>query len=175
MVRLSLTAMPRRLTWLFANAAVLTAPVLTAAALAVGGAALAGRLILPGHGFIPAHGYASLTSATDVRAAAGAVMYLTLIALLSLGMAAAVRDSAAAIGLVLGVLYLFPLAASVISNPPLARHLQQIGPLPAGLDAQATIGVRGLPLTPWQGLGVVALWTVGALLLGALVLKFRDA
>ncbi len=61
------------------------------------------------------------------RAAAGAVLYLTLIALLSLGLAAAVRDSAAAIGLVLGVLYLFPVAAAVISNPPLARHLDQIG------------------------------------------------
>ena len=90
-------------------------------------------------------------------------MYLTLIALLSLGVAAAVRDSAAAIGLVLGLLYLFPLAAAVVSNPPLARHLQQIGPLTAGLDAQATTGLNNLPLTPWQGLGVVALWTAGAL------------
>ena len=175
MIKLSLTAMPQRLTWLFAKAAVLTAPVLTAAALAVAGAALAGRLILPRHGFTTAHGYASLTSGADFRAAAGAVLYLTLIALLSLGLAAAVRDPAAAIGLVLGVLYLFPLAADVVSNPPLTRHLDQIGPLPAGLDAQATIGVKGLPLTPWQGLGVVALWTAGALLLGALVLKFRDA
>jgi ABC-2 type transport system permease protein len=100
---------------------------------------------------------------------------LTLIALLSLGLAAAVRDPAAAIGLVLGVLYLFPLAASLVSSPALARHLDQIGPLPAGLDAQATIAVHGLPLTPWQGLGVVALWAAGALLLGALVLKIRDA
>jgi len=175
MIKLSLTAMPRRLTWLLAKATVLTAPVLTAAALAVAGAALAGRLILPGHGFTPAHGYASLTSATDVRAAASAVVYLTLIALLSLGIGAAVRDSAAAIGLVLGLLYLFPLAAAVISNPALARHLDQIGPLPAGLDAQATTGVHSLPLTPGQGLGVVALWTAGALLLGALVLKIRDA
>ena len=174
-IRLSLTAMPRRLTWFSAKAAVLTAPVLTASSLAVAGAALAGRLILPGHGFTPAHQYASLASATDLRAAVGAVLYLTLIALLSLGLAAAVRDSAAAIGLVLGVLYLFPLAADVISNPALTRHLDQIGPLPAGLDAQATIGVKGLPLTPWQGLGVVALWTAGALLLGALVLKSRDA
>ena len=65
MIKLSLTAMPRRLTWLFAKAAVLTAPVLAASALAVAGAALAGRLILPGHGFTPAHGYPSLTSATD--------------------------------------------------------------------------------------------------------------
>src|SRR5580692_7156820 len=175
MIKLSLTAMPRRLTWLFAKAAVLTAPVLAASALAVAGAVLAGRLILPGHGFTPAHGFASLTSATDFRAAAGAVLYLTLIALLSLGLAAAVRDSAAAIGLVLGVLYLFPIAAAVISNPPLARHLDQIGPLPAGQDALATTGLKDLPLTPWQGLGVVALWTAGAILLGALVLKYRDA
>jgi ABC-2 type transport system permease protein len=175
MVKLSLTAMPRRLTWLFAKSAVLTGPVLIASALAVAGSALAGRLILPGHGFTPAHGYASLTSATDYRAAGGAALYLTLIALLSLGIAAAVRDSAAAIGLVLGVLYLFPLAAAVISNVPISRHLQQIGALTAGLDAQATIGVKSLPLTPWQGLGVVALWAAGALLLGALVLKFRDA
>jgi ABC-2 type transport system permease protein len=175
MIKLSLSAMPRRLTWLFAKASVLTTPVLTASALAVGGAALTGRLILPGHGFTPPHGYPSLTSATDLRASVAAVLYLTLIALLSLGLAAAVRDSAAAIGLVLGVLYLFPLAADVISNPTLARHLDQIGPLPAGLDAQATIGVSGLPLTPWQGLGVVALWTAGALLLGILVLQRRDA
>jgi ABC-2 type transport system permease protein len=175
MIKLSLTAMPRRPTWFFAKAAVLTAPVLTASALAVAGAALAGRLILPGHGFTPAHGYPSLTSATDLRAAVGAVLYLTLIALLSLGLAAAVRDSAAAIGLVLGVLYLFPISVAVTSNPTLAWHLKQIGPLLAGLDAQATTGVNTLPLTPWQGLGVVALWAVGALLLGALALKFRDA
>ena len=180
MIKLSLTAMPGRLTWLFAKATVLTAPVLTApvltaSALAVAGAALAGRLILPGHGFTTAHGYASLAAATDLRAAAGAVLYLTLVALLSLGLAAAVRDSAAAIGLVLGVLYLFPIAAAVVSNPALARHLDQIGPLPAGLDAQATTGLNSLPLTPWQGLGVVALWTTGALLLGALVLKSQDA
>jgi ABC-type sugar transport system ATPase subunit len=56
-----------------------------------------------------------------------------------------------------------------------ARHLGQIGPLPAGLDAQATTGINSLPLTPWQGLGVIALWTAGALLLGALALRFRDA
>jgi ABC-2 type transport system permease protein len=175
MIKLSLAAMPRRLTWLFAKATVHTAQALAASAVAVAGAALTGRLILPGHGFTPAHGYASLTSATDFRAAAGTVLYLTLIGLLSLGVAAAVRDSAAAIGLVLGLLYLFPIAAAVISNPTLARRLDQIGPLPAGLDAQATIGVHSLPLTPWQGLGVVALWTAGALLPGALVLKFRDA
>jgi ABC-2 type transport system permease protein len=175
MIKLSLTAMPRRLTWFSAKAAVLTASVLTASVLALAGAALAGWLILPGHGFTPAHGYASLTSAADVRAAADAIVYLTLIALLSLGVAAAVRDSAPAIGLVLGLLYLFPVAAALVSSPALARQLDQIGPLPAGLDAQATIGMNTLPLTPAQGLGVVTLWTAAALLLGALSLTLRDA
>lgn len=175
MIKLSLTAMPRRLTWFFAKATVLTGPVLAASVLAVAGAALAGRLILPGHGFTAANGFASLTSATDLRAAVCAVLYLTLIALLSMGLAAVVRDPAVAIGVVLGVLYLFPLAVAVIPNAALDRHLQQIGPLPAGLDAQATTGLNTLPLTPWQGLGVVALWTVGALLLGTLALKLRDA
>ena len=75
----------------------------------------------------------------------------------------------------LGLLFLFPIVASVVSDATLARCLQQIGPLSAGLDVQATIGVKALPLTPWQGLGIVALWTAGALLLGALALKFRDA
>jgi ABC-2 type transport system permease protein len=175
MIKLSLIAVPRRLTWFFAKAAVLTVPVLIASALAVAGSALAGWLILPGHGFTPAHGYGSLITGTDIRAAAGAILYLTLIALLSLGIATAVRDSAVAIGLMLGLLYLFPIVASLVSDATLARHLQQIGPLSAGLDAQTTIGVKTLPLTPWQGLGVVALWTAGALLLGALALKSRDA
>ncbi|HEY3867507.1 MAG TPA: ABC transporter permease, partial [Actinocrinis sp.] len=89
MVKLSLTAIPRRLTWLLAKTAVLTAPMLVASTLAVAGSALAGLLILPGRGFTPAHGYASLTASADVRAAAGAVLYLTLIGLLSLGIAAA--------------------------------------------------------------------------------------
>jgi ABC-2 type transport system permease protein len=168
MITVSLTAVPRRLTWFFAKAAVLTGPVLAASVLAVAGSALAGWLILPGHGFTPAHGYGSLTSGADFRAATGAVLYLTLIALLSLGVAAAVRDSAVAIGLVLGLLYLFPIVASLVSNATIARHLEQIGPLSAGLDAQATIGVSTQSLTPWQGLGVVALWTAGTLLLGAI-------
>jgi len=175
MIRLSLTAVPQRLTLLFAKAAVLAVPMLIASLLAVAASAVIGWLILPGRGFTPGHGYASLTAGADLRAVVGAILYLTLIALLSLGVAAAVRDSAVAIGLVLGLLYLFPIIASLVSDATLARRLQQIGPLSAGLDVQATTGVNSLPLTPWQGLGVVALWTAGALLLGALALKFRDA
>ena len=45
----------------------------------------------------------------------------------------------------------------------------------AGLYVQATVGLDTLPLTPWQGLGITALWALGALALGAAVLRLRDA
>jgi ABC-2 type transport system permease protein len=45
----------------------------------------------------------------------------------------------------------------------------------AGLDIQATIGLRSLPLSPWAGLVVLAAWAAGALLIGGLLLRLRDA
>jgi len=177
MIRITLTAMPRRLTVLAAKAALIAGLVLAAGAAAVLASVLAGRLILSGHGFTPAHGYPplSLGHGPVLRAACGSVLYLALIALLSFGVATAVRESAVAIGFVLGLLYLFPVVTSVISNQHWQRHLEQIGPMTAGLDIQATANLRGLPLTPWEGLGVLALWAAGALTIGALAFRFRDA
>jgi ABC-2 type transport system permease protein len=177
MIRVTLTAMPRRLTVLAGKAAIVAAPVLAVGAVAVLASVLAGRLILPGHGFNPAHGYSplSLGSGPVLRAASGSILYLALIALLSLGIATAVRESAVAIGLVLGLLYLFPIVASVVGNQHWQRHLEQVAPMTSGLYIQSTVNLGVLPLTPWQGLGVLAAWAAGALTLGALVLRFRDA
>jgi ABC-2 type transport system permease protein len=144
-------------------------PVLITSALAV-----ADWLILPGRGFTPAHGYASVTSGTDIRGAAGAVLHPTLIALpasASPPRYPTPRQPSA-----------WCSACCTCSRSPQPRlrpddlrHLQQIGPLSAGLDVKATIAVNSLPLTPGQGLGVIALCTAGTLLLGALALKSRDA
>ncbi len=177
MIRLTLAAMPRRLTVLAAKAQVVTGCVIAASAVAVLGSFLAGRLILPGRGLSAANGYqlVSLANGPDLRAAVGGVLYLALIALLAVGITTAVRDSGVAIGLVLALLYLFPIVSSVIPDQTLARHLEQVAPLTAGQYIEATTGLRALPLTPWQGLGVLALWAAGALLLGAAVLRWRDA
>jgi ABC-2 type transport system permease protein len=177
MIRATFTAMPRRTTVLAAKAVILTGLVLAAGTVAVLGSLLAGRLILPGHGFTAAHGYPplSLGDGPVQRAAAGTALYLALIALLSLGVAAAVRDSAAAIGIVLGLLYLIPIIATVVGAPNWHRHLQQIAPMTAGLAIQATTGLRSLPISPWAGLGVLAAWAAAALLTGCLLLRLRDA
>ena len=177
MIRVTLTAMPRRLTVLAAKVAVVAGPVLAAGVVAVLGSVLAGRLTLPDHGFTAAHGYPSLSPASGpvLRAACGSALYLVLIALLSLGVAAAVRESAVAIGLVLGLLYLFPIVTDVVGNQHWHRHLEQVAPMTAGLYIQATVNLSQLPLTPWQGLGVLAAWAAGALAVGAVVLRCRDA
>jgi ABC-2 type transport system permease protein len=108
---------------------------LTAGVLAVLGSVLAGRLILAGRGFVPAYGPSdprtspsllSLAHGPVLRAAAGSVLYLALIGMLSLGTAAAVRDPAAAIGVVLGLLYLFPIATAAVSDPHWHRLLEQV-------------------------------------------------
>ncbi len=177
MISVTLAAMPRRPAVLAAKAAVVTGLVLVAGTIGVLASVLAGRLILPGHGFSPARGYAplSLFDGTVLRAAAGSVLYLALIALLSLGAATVIRESGFAIGAVLALLYMFPIIASVVTDPHWARHLQQLAPMTAGLDIQATTGLSSLPLSPWAGLGVLAAWAGGALLAGGLVLRLRDA
>ncbi len=177
MIRVTLAAMPRRSTVLAAKAVILTGLVLACGAVAVLACVLAGQIILSGHGIDPAHGYPSLSLGNGpvLRATIGSVVYLALIALLSLGTATAVRDSAAAIGIVLGLLYLFPIVGAVLGGSQLARHLQQIGPMTAGLAIQATTGLSSLPISPWAGLGVLAAWAAAALLAGGLLLRLRDA
>ncbi len=129
---------------LAAKATVTCAATLAAGAIAVLVSVLVGRLLLYRHGITPAHGFEALSlgSGPVLRAAIGSVLYLALIALLGTGMAAAVRDSAASIGIVLGLLYLFPIVTSLVSDQNAQRHLNQISPMTAGLYIQATTNLH---------------------------------
>ena len=174
MIRVTLAAMPRRLTVLAAKATVLSAVVLAAGIPAVLASLLAGRWMLPRQGSAPGYPPVSLTQEATLRAALGSVLYLGLIALFALGMGTALRDSASAIGVILGVLYLFPILAHTV-NAHWQRRLDQIAPMTAGLDIQSTTGLHDLPLSPWQGLAVLAGWATAAMIAGALLLRRRDA
>jgi ABC-2 type transport system permease protein len=177
MIRTTLAAVPRRATVLAAKAVVVTGLTLAAGAVAVLASLLAGRVLLTGHGFTPARGYPALTltSGPVLRAAGGSVLYLALIALLSLGIAMLVRDPAPAIGAVLGLLYLAPIIAVAIGRPGWHRDVERYAPMTAGLAIQATAGLRHLPISPWAGLGVLAAWAAAALVAGGLLLSLRDA
>ena len=178
MIRVTLSATPRRSVVLAAKATVLTVLVVAAGILAVAGSVLAGRLILPGHGFTADRGYPPLSLAQGplLRAAVGSVLYLALIALLSLGLAIIIRDSAAAIGVVLGLLYLPPVIAAVLgSNPQVQQAIDRWAPTNAGLTIQDTTNLHSLPISPWAGLGVLAIWAAAALLAAGLMFRLRDA
>ncbi len=177
MIRTTLTAMPRRSVALAAKAAVVSGVVLAAGIVSALGSVLAGRLILPGNGFTAARGFLplSLAEGPTLRATAGSVLYLALIALLSLGLATGLRDSGAAIAAVLGLLYIVPVIGDLILNPAWERRFQRYEPVNAGLAIQATRNIGKLPIGPWPGLGVLAVWAALALLAGGLLFRLRDA
>ncbi len=177
MIRVTLAAMPGRYAVLAAKALLVAAMVLVAGAVAVLGSVLAGHLILPDHGFTAARGFHPvwLSYGPALRAASGSVLYLALISLLSLGVAVIIRDSAVAIGTVLALLYLFPILLAFIGNAHWQHRLERWTPTIAGLTIQDTTGLHSLAITPWAGLGVLALWAAGALLAGGLAFRLRDA
>jgi ABC-2 type transport system permease protein len=166
LIRTTLAATPRRALVLAAKAVTVAAPVVVSAAIAVAGCLLVSRAWLTS---------ISPTAGPTLRACIGSVLYLALIALLSLGIAAVVRDPGAAIGTVLGLLYLFPLLAHIVTDVHWQRRLEQIAPGNAGLAIQTTVGLDRLPIGPWSGLGVLSAWAAGAVLAGFLALRLRDA
>ena len=85
------------------------------------------------------------------------------------------RESAVAIGVVLGLLYLSPIIISVVAGTRFGHRLERYAPMTAGLTIQDTTGLHGLPISPWGGLGVLAAWAAAAMLAGGLVLRWRDA
>jgi ABC-2 type transport system permease protein len=74
-----------------------------------------------------------------------------------------------------GLLYVVPILANVVTDAHWQRHLQQTEPMSAGLAIQATTGLRSLPIGPWATLGVLAAGAPAALAAGGLVLGLRYA
>jgi ABC-2 type transport system permease protein len=168
MLRVTLTAVPHRTRALGAKAAVVVAALMPWAVAAVAGSLLGAWLLAP------AASRVAVTDGTVLRAAAGSVLYLTLVALLTFGVAAAARSPAAAAGVVLGLLYVLPVLVLAVSDQELQRQLRRLVPT-AGLAIQATRDLEALPIGPWTGLGVLAAWTAAALLGGGLLFLHRDA
>jgi ABC-2 type transport system permease protein len=175
MIRVTFTAIPRRLVVLAGKAVTIAGLTAAAGLIAVAGCLIAGRLLLPGTGLDPAHGYPliDMTDTATVRAAAGTVLYLVLLSMLTLGVTTAIRDTAVSVGVVLALLYL-PLLLIQAVGGTFQRRLEQVAPMSAGLAIQATNQVHQQVIGPWAGLGVLTCWAAGALILGGLVLRMRD-
>lgn len=165
----TLAATPRRPPVLAAKAVVIATVVAVAGLLAVAGSLLAGRLILPGNGFTPP----DLTDPVTLRAAFGSVAYLVLVALLALGLAFVLRDTAASVTVVFALLFLAPAITSIIGEPVWRDRLAKLSPMTAGLAVQNTLTTPKPLIGAWPGLGVLAAYSAAALIVGGVVFARR--
>jgi ABC-2 type transport system permease protein len=177
LITVTAAAVPRRLVVLVAKSATVAATVAGASVLGVAAALAAARTMLPGNGFTAANGYPPLSVADGptLRASVGSVLYLTLVALLALGVAAVARDTAGALTAVLLLLYAVPALTSLVDHPIWHDRLLRWSPVNAGMAIQATRDLDGLAIGPWAGLGVLAAYAAAALVLGGVLFARRDA
>lgn len=164
-------ATPWRPLVLVSKAIVIGAAVGISALPAVAGSVLAGHLMLTWTAAPPA---AIAAAPVIVRAILGTVLYMVLVALLGLVVGTVVRDRTMALGVSLGLLYLFPVGAQMVADPRWQTLLKQLGPMPAGMAIEATTHLAVLPIAPWAGIAVLGGWSVGALMAGWVVAERRD-
>jgi ABC-2 type transport system permease protein len=119
----------------------------------------------------------SLEGHGSAQAAVGACLYLTLLCLFSMGLAAILRSSARALGILLPLLFL---GSQGLGNIPKLKTVTQYLPDQAGMVIMHLAGPPGDPrfsrgYGPWTGMGILVLWTAAVLLCGYLALARRDA
>ncbi|HEX6524068.1 MAG TPA: ABC transporter permease subunit [Streptosporangiaceae bacterium] len=164
----SLTAVPRR--GLF-YAAKVTAGLLVAVVISVvtvTATFLAAQQALGSH-------RTSLRAPGTLQAAVGACLYLTLICALAMGITAALRSPARALGITMPLLFL---DSQGLGNVPGLKAVIDYLPDQAGavvIHLTGPAGTRfGRPFGPWAGMVIMLAWAVAALACGYLVLTRTD-
>ncbi|MZE75274.1 ABC transporter permease subunit [Streptomyces sp. SID5789] len=168
MIRASLLAVPRRVHVLAAKGAVFGLLVLVVGEVTAFGSFFIGAPILEGKAPV------AIGDPGALRAVVGCGLYLALLGLFALAVGAIIRHTAASITAVVGfVLVLTPMAGLLPGS--VGEHVYAYLPTEAGFMITQQHERAGDLLGPWQGLGVLALWTAALLAVAAVLLRRRDA
>ncbi|MCC5479127.1 ABC transporter permease [Streptomyces sp. NPDC059680] len=166
MIRVSLAAVPQRAAFLFGKIA-----VAGALALAVGMATSFAAFFL-GQAMLGPHG-ARIGDPGVLRAVLGGGLYMTLIAMFSMGVAAMLRSPMLSLGILMPFFFLI---SNILGNVDATKKLGRFLPDQAGSRIMQVVPrADGTPYGPWGGLGIMVLWVIAALAGGYAVLKNRDA
>ena len=167
-IRASLLAVPRRTPMLIAKAAVFAVIVFVVGEIAAFSAFAVGAPIL--HSKVPV----SIGDPGVFRAIIGAGLYGAVLGVFSIAIGAIVRHTAGGIaGIIAFVLVLAPLTQLIPGS--IGDHVYAYLPTSAGqLMVNARQGPKDL-FTPWQGFGVMCLWTAVLMLVANYLLMRRDA
>jgi ABC-2 type transport system permease protein len=167
MIRTSLAAVPQRGTFLFSKIA-----VATGLALAVGMATSFVAFFL-GQAMLGEH-RADIGDPGVLRAVIGGGLYMTLIAMFSMGVAAMLRSPMLSLGILMPFFFLI---SNILGNVPATEKVGRFLPDQAGSRIMQVVRPidDDVPYGPWGGIGIMALWVIAALVGGYAVLKKRDA
>ena len=91
------------------------------------------------------------------------------------GLATAARDVAISVGIVLGLLYLFPILGLAVSGPRWPGEPQRAALMTAGLKLPARTGLSSLMTSVLAGPGLFIGLSASALVVGGLLLCRCDA
>lgn len=167
-IRASLLAVPRRTPMLMTKAAVFAVLVFVVGEVAAFSAFAIGAPIL--HSKVPV----GIGDPGVLHALFGAGLYGAVLGVFSIAIGAIVRHTAGGItGIIAFVLVLAPLTQLIPGS--IGDHIYAYLPTSAGqLMVNARQGPKDL-LTPWQGFGVMCLWTAVLMLVANYLLRRRDA
>jgi ABC-2 family transporter protein len=173
LIRATFAAVPRRSRVVMTKAVVVGVAALVAGSVACVASFLVARPVLHGNGYVaPAYPPLSLTDGTVLRAVGGGAAFLTLLALMSLGVGAIVRRTAGAISVALG-LVLVPSILTGVLPVEVGKWVTRLTPS-AGLAIIETAPPDDAAIGPWAGLGVAAAYAVGTLLVAMWLTRRRD-
>ncbi|MGW1858061.1 ABC transporter permease [Streptomyces collinus] len=167
MIRVSLAAVPRRGTFLFSKIAVATALALLVGMVTSFAAFFLGQAMLGPLG-------TRIGDPGVLRAVVGGGLYMTLIAMFSMGVAVMLRSPMLSLGILMPFFFLI---STILGNVSVTRKVGRFLPDQAGSRIMRVVPRIGddTPYGPWGGLGIMALWVVAALVGGYLLLRHRDA
>jgi len=167
-IRASLLAVPRRVPVLAAKAAVFAVLLIVVTEIVSYCSFFVGAAIL--HAHVPV----SLSGSGVARAVAGAGLYLTVLGLFSLAIGTMIRHTAGGISAAIGVVFVLPILSGLLPGN-WGAHIDAYLPEQAGTLITHTREQSGDLLSPWQGFGVLCLWTVLLFAVAAYLLQRRDA
>ncbi|WP_406442304.1 ABC transporter permease [Streptomyces sp. NBC_01613] len=167
MIRTSLAAVPQRGIFLFSKIA-----VATGLALVVGMATSFVAFFL-GQAMLGAH-KASIGDPHVLRAVIGGGIYMTLIAVFSMGVATMLRSPMLSLGILMPFFFLI---SNILGNVDATKKIGRFLPDQAGSKIMQVVTPidDDTPYGPWGGLGIMVLWALAALAGGYVLLKKRDA
>ena len=168
MIRTTFAAVPTRLPVLWAKLAVFAGVTFALMLPTVLGAFLIGQKILSGKDI-----QTSLSQPGVTRAVVGAALYVTVVGALGMGLGALLRNTAAAVSTLFGVLFVLPIIIHLLPSS-VVEAADKYLPSSAG-QALSQVVPSPLSLPPFTGFALFLGYAAAVLAAAAVALRRRDA